>query len=98
MIYAFDNCSAEFLSHPWLEDAVLGEHDNDGLRLLEPFFKYSVDHVVTWPHLPLVKPGIYAATTQFRGEAKNKSFFVFTRVDDKHLRLRNVLHVNVFPW
>lgn len=82
----FDGRGVQLLTHPRLVYAVLRDHDDHCVRLLESLFKDLVDEAISWVDLPFVHPCIDAPFAQALGERAYETSLVFAGVTDESFR------------
>ena len=80
-----DRRGVQFLSNPRLLDADLGQDNDDGPRLFQPFLEDLVYKTVARLHLPLVEPRIDAVLAQTPREIDDEAILVLAGVADEDL-------------
>lgn len=80
-----DHRRVQLLPNPRLLNANLGQDDDDGPRLLQPFLEDFVHQTVARLHFPLVEPRIDAVLAQTPRELDDEAILVFAGVADEHL-------------
>src|SRR6266536_2269756 len=103
LLDAFHDRRIEFLSDPALVHAVLGENNNDCLRLADALCEDLSHQAVAWKHLPPVDPDIQSSRPQLPGEWQNEPLLIFARMTHEDLPRRSTalahprLHLSPAP-